>query len=262
MRITSIIPAYNCGLSIASVVRASLLYCNCVIVIDDASTDDTTSKAEKAGATVKRLAENKGKANAMRQGIDLALLTGFDSLVTIDADGEHDPSDIPLLTEPIAKQRCSVVFGVRDKTHGSGITANKKPTQYLLNSYFNINLQDAMCGYRAYSYHAISRLRQYLRVNGFGVDFELAVLTVFLGLKYKEILISTTDLKEYGGILASHFDGLVENFTRFTDHHTYETSADVNWLIRVNARDNFVIPIGNRKIEFAYHADDGFYYRR
>ena len=262
MKITAIIPAFNCEATIAPIVRVALLYCENVIVVDDCSSDNTNLQASDAGAITIQLTENQGKAAAMWRGIDFAMLTGFDVLVTIDADGEHDPNDIPLLVRPIDSEGCSVVFGVRDKTHGSGTTGNHRPTQTMLIHHFNIGLRDAMCGYRAYSYNGISILRKYLHTRRFGIDFELTVLTVLLGLRFVEITVSTADLREYGGIRASHFDGLAENIQRFAKHHNFSERAGDNWLLRINARDSFYLPIGNNAFGFMYSPNDQLYYRK
>lgn len=260
MKIVAIIPAYNCEYSIESVVRNSLLHCNYVIVVDDGSTDNTSEIATKAGAIIKSLHTNQGKAEALKQGINLAIFTGFDLLVTIDGDGEHDPSDIPILLNPIIKQSYSVVFGVREKTHGSCLAKNVRPTQSLLNKHFKVNILDAMCGFRAYSYAAISKLIKLTRVNGFGIDLELALLTKILKLGFAEVSISTTELKEYGGIRASHFDGLIENFDRFmTISNTYKEMLN-ELTVRINNRDDFNILINDKKICFQYNEMDNFYY--
>lgn len=262
MKIAAIIPAYNCESSIDSVVRASLTYCNYVIVVDDASTDSTSDRAAKAGAIIKRLETNKGKSEALKQGINLAVLTGFEILVTIDADGEHDPSDIPILIEPIKLKLCSVVFGVREKTHGSCSIKNIRPTQSLLNKYFKVKLIDAMCGFRAYSYASIVELVRNAKVSGFGIDLEFAILTKLLNFRYLEIPISTVELKEYGGIRASHFDGLIENIEIFSKSIKINNKLKNYLASRIQNRDNFQILIGNQELIFKYDERDGFYYRR
>lgn len=262
MRVTAVIPAFNCETTIGSVVRACLCYCNNVVVIDDGSEDKTYEVALRTGATVLKLEENNGKAHALKRGIDFAMLTGFDALVTIDADGEHDPDDIPSLIKPIHMSGHSVVFGVRNKTHGSGVVGKIRPTQSILIHHFGINLKDAMCGFRAYSFSGIYQLQKHLQVKRFGIDFELGVLTILLKLPYTEIDISTANLKEYGGIRASHFDGLTENLSRFSAQHNYRKKFNVSWLTDIKKRENFLLPIGDGGYGFYYSPLDGLYYRR
>jgi len=73
-----------------------------VVVVDDGSADDTAAQAEAAGATVLRQAPNAGKGAALRAGFRFALDSGFEAVVTLDADGQHDPSEIPRFLDEFA----------------------------------------------------------------------------------------------------------------------------------------------------------------
>ena len=75
-------------------VRAAFLP---VVVVDDGSTDDTAAQAEAAGAVVLRQVPNAGKGAALRAGFRYALEQGAPAVVTLDADGQHDPAEIPAL---------------------------------------------------------------------------------------------------------------------------------------------------------------------
>lgn len=92
--IVALIPAYQEAPRIARVVMTAREHLP-VIVVDDGSTDDTVAEAERAGATVIRLMPNEGKGAALRAGIRHALARGVEAVVTLDADGQHDPADIP-----------------------------------------------------------------------------------------------------------------------------------------------------------------------
>lgn len=107
--VSAIIPAYNEENTIEAVVRGALLHVDEVIVVDDGSTDETADLAERAGARVLRQA-NAGVLKATVRGLLEA--TG-DILVTLDADGQHDPSEIPRLLEPILRGEADLVMGVR-----------------------------------------------------------------------------------------------------------------------------------------------------
>jgi glycosyltransferase involved in cell wall biosynthesis len=93
-RIVALIPGYNEGPRIGSVVRGALEQLP-VIVVDDGSADDTAARAREAGATVIEQRPNQGKGAALRAGFRRALDQGFDAVLTLDADGQHDPSEIP-----------------------------------------------------------------------------------------------------------------------------------------------------------------------
>ena len=94
--ILALIPGYQEGPRIAAVVTAARRHLP-VVVVDDGSTDDTAAQAEAAGATVIRQVPNAGKGAALRAGFRHALEHGADAVVTLDADGQHDPDEIPAL---------------------------------------------------------------------------------------------------------------------------------------------------------------------
>lgn len=93
-RILALIPGYQEGPRIGPVVEAALRHLP-VLVVDDGSTDDTAGVAERAGARVVRQVPNAGKGAALRAGFRLALDEGWDAVLTLDADGQHDPDEIP-----------------------------------------------------------------------------------------------------------------------------------------------------------------------
>jgi glycosyltransferase involved in cell wall biosynthesis len=93
-RIVALIPGYNEGPRIAAVVRATLEHLP-VIVVDDGSSDDTAARAREAGATVIEQRPNQGKGAALRAGFVRAIAAGYDAVLTLDADGQHDPAEIP-----------------------------------------------------------------------------------------------------------------------------------------------------------------------
>lgn len=95
-----LIPAYREEAHIAPVVREVLDYCSDVIVIDDGSPDETAKMATAAGATVLAHVRNQGKGAALQTGFDHAREQGFDLAITLDADGQHAPSDIPAFFRP------------------------------------------------------------------------------------------------------------------------------------------------------------------
>ncbi len=107
--VSAVIPAYNEEKTIEAVVESTLLYVDEVLVVDDGCTDDTARIAEDAGARVLKQ-RNAGVLKATERGLREA--TG-DIIVTMDADGQHDPSEIPRLIEPILRGEADLVMGVR-----------------------------------------------------------------------------------------------------------------------------------------------------
>ena len=111
--IVAILPAFNEEVSIASMVLLSRKYVDTVYVIDDASYNRPTEIAEKAGATVIRHPKNTGKGGALKTGFEAAIQGGADIIVTLDADGQHNPSEIPTLVNPIIAGEADLVNGSR-----------------------------------------------------------------------------------------------------------------------------------------------------
>ena len=93
-RLVAVIPAHDEGRRIGRVVAEACRHLP-VLVIDDGSTDDTAEVAEAAGARVIRQVPNQGKGAALRTGFAAALADGADAVITLDADGQHDPVEIP-----------------------------------------------------------------------------------------------------------------------------------------------------------------------
>jgi polyprenyl-phospho-N-acetylgalactosaminyl synthase len=110
VKISAVVPAYNEASRIGPVIRAIGPYVDEVVVVDDGSADETARIAAEAGAVVIRHERNQGYIFAQKTGFHAA--TGA-VVVTIDADGEHDPAEIPLLAEPVVLGEADLVFGQR-----------------------------------------------------------------------------------------------------------------------------------------------------
>jgi glycosyltransferase involved in cell wall biosynthesis len=112
--IVALIPGYNEGPRIAEVVRGAAAHLP-VVVVDDGSSDDTVAQARSAGATVIEQRPNQGKGAALRAGFNRALADGADAVLTLDADGQHDPAEIPtFLSAWAAAPRPALVIGRRN----------------------------------------------------------------------------------------------------------------------------------------------------
>lgn len=113
-RIIALIPAYEEAQRIADVIRGARRHLPVVVVVDDGSSDDTGAVAESAGAIVLRQVPNAGKGAALRAGFRHALDDGAAAVVTLDADGQHDPDEIPRFVDAFAARRPELVVGRRD----------------------------------------------------------------------------------------------------------------------------------------------------
>jgi glycosyltransferase involved in cell wall biosynthesis len=141
MKISVVIPAHNEMYSIARVVRSCRDFCDEVIVVDDGSPDDTSRVSREAGATVIRNRKNLGVVKST--GIGLRAAMG-DIIVTLDADGEHEPGEIPKIVEPIRSGIADLVLGRREGC----IPFSERLIARLVN--FRVKCHDVGSGYRAF----------------------------------------------------------------------------------------------------------------
>ena len=111
-RVLAIIPAYEAERTIGGVVEEALKH-GPVLVVDDGSSDATSAEAELAGATVERQEPNQGKGAALKRGFQYALDEGYEALLTLDADGQHDPAEIPKLVDVWNSEQPEMVIGAR-----------------------------------------------------------------------------------------------------------------------------------------------------
>jgi glycosyltransferase involved in cell wall biosynthesis len=111
--ILALIPGYQEGPRIAAVVEGARVHLP-VVVVDDGSTDDTAARAEAAGAIVLRQHPNAGKGAAIRMGFRNALERGALAVVTLDADGQHDPAEIPTFLAAFESGKPELIIGRRD----------------------------------------------------------------------------------------------------------------------------------------------------
>ncbi len=193
MKIVAIIPAYNEEKTVGDIVNQVQTHVNTVIVINDGSTDKTEEVALKAGAEVVSHDVNKGVGAAIRTGIEKGLKRGADVLVSIDADGQFDPDDIPRLVEPVVAGEADFVTGSRFLLYGYkpemprvkkiGNTLFTRIVNTITKSHFT----DTQCGFRALSREAA------LRINLFG-DFTYTQET-FLDLVSKKMRIKEVPVK-------------------------------------------------------------------
>jgi glycosyltransferase involved in cell wall biosynthesis len=147
-------PAFNEQESVGDVVREvrSKLPGVAILVVDDGSSDATTRVAREAGALVASLPFNLGVGGAMRTGYRFALENGYDNVVQIDSDGQHDPESVPLLLAEL--DTADVVVGARFAGEGDySVRGPRKWAMLFLASVLSraahTRLTDTTSGYRA-----------------------------------------------------------------------------------------------------------------
>lgn len=112
-KILILIPAYNEADRISTVIRKAREYLP-VLVVDDGSSDETAVIANQSGAEVLRQEPNQGKGAALRAGFSYALGQGHDAVITLDADGQHEPSEVPAFEGAFQQHGADLIIGARD----------------------------------------------------------------------------------------------------------------------------------------------------
>lgn len=190
-RTAAIIPAYNEEKTIGSVVLKTKFLVDEVLVMDDGSTDDTSLIAESAGANVFKMSENSGKAAALLSGFDMLANDGFDAVVMLDGDGQHDPRHIPQLLQPILDGKAELVIGSRFFEGGKGIPNYRKAGQTVLNKATSfgagIKITDSQSGFRALSKEAMQNLD--FVSHGYNIETDMIGCFADRGLKIAEVPI-------------------------------------------------------------------------
>jgi glycosyltransferase involved in cell wall biosynthesis len=194
--IIAIIPAYNESETIGKVVAETSKYVSSVIVIDDGSTDNTAEVASSMNATVVRNRHNAGKGAALKRGFIECLKCGPDVVITLDADGQHDPGEIPKLLQPILDEEADVVIGSRYRRTSLSVQMIPRYRRIGLSfiDFMNRNLansrvEDSQSGFRLYSKSVLSLMSQYSS-KGFGAEMEQLATAELYGLRIVEVPIS------------------------------------------------------------------------
>jgi len=191
-RIAVVIPAYNEDLVIGSVVLHAQSYADTVIVVDDGSKDRTTEIADLAGAEVIRMPQNAGKAAALMAGLEHARDLGFRVVVMMDADGQHDPAEIPAVTAPVLAGEADLVIGSRFLGKKARVPAYRRLGQEVLTFATNVGsacpTTDSQSGFRALSRKALANLD--FVSEGYAIESDMIAHFAEVGLRIKEIPIS------------------------------------------------------------------------
>ncbi len=191
MKSIVIIPALNEQAAIGSIVKRSLEYADDVLVIDDGSDDNTSRIASEAGARVIKHPNNRGKGVSLKDAF--GEVSGYDIVVTIDGDGQHNPDEIPLLMEPIREGSADLVNGSRYLNGFDEETpAYRRVGQRVLDIATNItsgtNVTDSQSGFRAFNGKTLKCYR--FRDTGFGIESEMLADAAEHDLKIVEVPIT------------------------------------------------------------------------
>jgi len=160
-KICVIIPAYNAEETIGPIIDGAVKYVPRVLVVDDGSTDRTARVAAKAGAEVIFVGENRGKGHALKVLFQRAADEGYDAVISMDADGQHEPKEIPRFIEAHLKAPNDIIVGSRmdeqikipRARYNSMLVA-----RFFISIAANHFIEDTQCGFRLYPLPIIQRM--------------------------------------------------------------------------------------------------------
>ena len=188
------IPAYNEEVKIKDVVKRALPHVDRVIVCDDGSTDNTKTEAKKAGAIVISHKTNLGYGAAISTLFDYSRKNNAEIMVTLDGDGQHNPDQIPDLTNVILEHNVDVVIGSRSLKDDKDLPGYRKTGIKIItatiNSATNLKVTDSQSGFRAYSKKAIDLIHP--SESGMSVSTEILLKISNNGLSMAEVPITVS----------------------------------------------------------------------
>jgi dolichol-phosphate mannosyltransferase len=208
MRVLTAIPVYNEEAHLEPVLLQVLRFTKDVLVVDDGSTDRTPELLRSFPTVeVLRHERNRGYGAALRSAFRKALDSGYDGLVTLDCDGQHEPSLIPEIASHLTRadivsgSRYLQVFDPEQRPPEERRRINVEVTRWL-NDCLGLNLTDAFCGFKAYRTSALKQFA--ITEDGYAMPLEVWVQAVAHGLTIVEVavpLIYLDEARAFGGAL-------------------------------------------------------------
>lgn len=187
-----LIPAYNEASGIADVVVETLSYGYPVLVIDDGSSDGTAEAARIAGAEVLRLEENQGKGAALEHGFTYAAERNCDAVITLDADGQHAPGDLPAFVQAYQTGSAAVLIGNRFGDASTMPLIRRLTNRFmsgLLSQAMGQHVPDTQNGYRLYRLEALRGIS--LRAHRFEAESEILLHLAQRGIVIGAVPVAT-----------------------------------------------------------------------
>jgi glycosyltransferase involved in cell wall biosynthesis len=191
-RVFVVVPAYNEGKRLAHVIDDLASTGHAVVVVDDGSSDDTGAVAQARGCYVLRHILNRGQGAALQTGITFAVREGADYIVTFDADGQHQASEMAAMLAPIVDGRCDVTLGNRFLSGTSNVPALRKIVLHIARvvTYVmsGVRVGDTHNGYRALSRKAAQAI--HLKQDRMAHASEIYDQILRAGLRFQEVPVS------------------------------------------------------------------------
>lgn len=192
--VTAIIPAYNESRNIQKIIEETGKYVSSIIVVDDGSKDGTSEIATVMNVKVVRNRYNMGKGIALKKGLIESSKHDADIVITLDADGQHDPAEIPLLLKPIENGEADIVVGSRyfencvneiPKVRQMGLRIINRMNRF----FFKTTVKDSQSGFRAYKKNVLRIISKY-DSSGYGAETEQLAAAELYGFRIVEVPIN------------------------------------------------------------------------
>jgi len=199
MNLFVVIPAYNEEETISRVIKGVKKYTENIIVVDDGSTDSTLLILKKIDAYVLQHQINLGKGAALKTGCQAAIRLGAEIIITIDGDGQHEPSEIPKLTSKLKKENLDIILGARqmNKNMPKLMLFGNKFLNKIINLFLNTPLADTQSGFKAFTSQTYQKIKW--QSSDYSVETEIIMRINKNKLKYQEVPIKTIYQDAYKG---------------------------------------------------------------
>lgn len=192
MRTCVIIPTYNESKAIGEIVRKIRALDLRTIIIDDGSVDDTVKIAEANGAQVLRNPVNQGKGSSLVKGYNYALAEGFDTVISVDGDGQHSCEDIPVFLKKAESSNFAIIVGNR-----MDITKQMPFLRIMVNRFMSglismitgQHIPDSQCGFRLVKKDLLEKVN--LSTSKYETESEILIQASQLGFKIGYVPIKT-----------------------------------------------------------------------
>lgn len=207
-RYVVLIPAYNAERSVGGVVAEVKKVMDDVVVVDDGSVDRTGDAARDAGAHVLVHEQNRGKGAALKTGFRYACEHGYDGVITLDADGQHLPHEIPRFLECRANTGADLIIGGRAHLFGQMLPRRRMANRFSAWSIAKASrtgVTDSQSGFRFYS----ARLLRGVKLHTDGFDMESEVI-VRAGCGGFQVVTTPIELGFVDGVSTSHYKPLMD----------------------------------------------------
>jgi len=203
VKLLAVIPVLNAEATIGDVVRKTRRQIEDVVVIDDGCSDRTADVARAEGATVLRHDVNRGKGASLKSGFAYAREHGYDAVITLDADGQHLPSEIPKILEAWKESGADLVIGGRAHLFDHMLPRRRMANRFsawAIAKAAGTRVSDSQSGFRLYTARLIREVE--LRSDGFDMESEVIIRA---GVRKMRIIVTPVDLGFIDGLSTSHY---------------------------------------------------------